>query len=160
MNQPDFTSCSSLLSPPLTCLYLSPSNTPSFHCDGWMDERGRRGRRKPTPRGSGSPLPPPFFSATILQPHLTPCPLSPSPCPFLALSHHYVLTLTRPALQIGFAQEWQERERERMWLAPFHLPRLQDQIIGFCLRIEDNCSLYSVPSKCMILTPRSPLALK
>lgn len=83
MNQPDFTSCSSLLSPPLTtCLYLSPSNTPSFHCDGWMDERGRRGRRKPTPRGSGSPLPPPFFlpqSCNLTSPRaLSHPPLAPS----------------------------------------------------------------------------------
>lgn len=33
--------------------------------------------------------------------------------PPLALSHHYVLMLARPALQIGFAQEWQQRERVR-----------------------------------------------
>lgn len=40
--------------------------------------------------------------------------LSSSSCPFLALSHHYVLSLSCSALQIGFAQEWGNRERENV----------------------------------------------
>lgn len=114
LNGPHFTSCPPLLLLLLLqtpCLYISPSNALVSHCDGWKDEGGRR-RRTLVPPGSGFPPPPPF-PATTLQPRLTPCPLSPSPCPFLALSHYYVLILTRPALQIGFAQEWQQRERKR-----------------------------------------------
>ena len=122
-----------------TCLYSSPSNARPSHCDGRMDG-GRR--RRPAPPGSGFPPPPPSFchpAPSLTLPLPPPRPLSPL-CPH-----------PHSPFQIGLAQEWQqkeggrEREGESLWLAPFHLSRLKDQVIGFCLRIEDNCSLYSAP---------------
>lgn len=75
--------------------------------DGWMK---RGGGSHPLP-GSGFSPPPPFIChnpATL--PH--PVPSLTLLLPLLARSHHYVLHITSPALQIGVAQEWQ-RVRER-----------------------------------------------
>lgn len=94
--------------------------------DGQMKEGGVR--------CSGFTSPPSFFPphpCAPSQPRLAPSSPSPTLC-----SH-----------PLSTAQEWRSREWEerRMWLAPFHLSWLQDQIIGLCVRIADNCSLYSAP---------------
>lgn len=125
----------------LTCFYSSPSNTRSSHCDGWMDE-GKGGGSRP-------------LQAQVSLRHLLLSTTSPHPAPSLALPLPPPRPLSplcprpRSPIQIGFAQEWPPRERGRvregLRLAPFHLSRLKDQVIGFCLRIEDNCSLYSAP---------------
>lgn len=101
-------SCFLLLSIQTTAFYLSPLNALSAHCDGQTDEGGGGGKWSLAQVSFFHLL----FSVTTLQPCLT--PLSSSSCPFLALSHHYVLSLSCSALQIGFAQEWGNRERENV----------------------------------------------
>lgn len=94
----------------LTCFYSSPSNTRSSHCDGWTDE-GKEEEAGP------SRLRFPSATSFFLPPRLTLRPLSPSPCPLLALSHHYVLVPARPsrlALHRNGRQE-KEEEWERAW---------------------------------------------
>lgn len=118
--------------------------------DGWMKEGGGGGNQPLEAQVSS--LSPSFF----LQSHLTLCPLSPFLAP--SLPSLTIMSPSSPALPSRLALHRNGRERrETVWLAPVHLLWLLDQIIRFCLRIEDNCSLYSVPSKCMILTPRSQL---
>lgn len=100
---PDFTPL-----PPLNYMPLSIAlNSPFSHCDRWMDERGRRGW-KPALGGSGFPSFAVFFPAISSHP----VPSLTLSCPLFALSHHYVPVVTGPALQIGFAQEWQGKERD------------------------------------------------
>ena len=73
---------------------------------GWMEDGG-----------GGRPL-----QAQVSLRHLllsaTLRPLSPSPCPLLALSHHYVLILTRPSRlalrRNGSKKREEERERGRV----------------------------------------------
>lgn len=126
-----------LLSIQTTSFYLSPLNALSAHCDGQTDEGGGGGKWSLAQVSFFHLL----FSVTTLQPCLTPLILL---VPSLTIMSSASLALpSRLALHRNGETE-REREIEDV-TGPLHLSRLQDQIIGFCLRIEDNCSLHSAP---------------
>lgn len=160
MNQPDFTICSPLLSPPsplpinYVFMYRLQTLPLPILMDGQMKEAGGGGipSRLRFPSSTYS------FCRNLASPFaLSHPPLTPSLTSLTIMSSS---SLTLPC-RLALHRNGRKRERGKGCdCPPFHLPRLQEQIIGFCLRIEGNCSLHSVPSKCMILTPCSLLALK
>lgn len=78
---------------------------------------------------SGFPLPPHSLCSHLCGPSQ---PLVPRPRPLSPLRHLVLHWNGGP-----------EREGWRTWASPVHLSWLQDQIIGFCVRIADNCALYA-----------------
>lgn len=163
LNWPPLSSCPP--PPPLPTDYMSLSIAfkRSLFPLWWMDRWRREGEREET---SPSRLRFPSSTSFFLPQRCnlaSPCALSHPPlAPSSPSLTMHVLTLARPALQTGFAQEWQQREREREReavtgpLPSVATPGSNNSILSE-KRIIAVCILLP---KCMILTPRSPLALQ
>ena len=137
------TSCSTLPSPPpLTpnmSLFIAFKRSPFslWWSDGWRTEEEAGPSRLRFPSATSFFLPP----CALSHP-----PLAPSSPSLTIMSSSSLALPDWPCAGMAAKRgRKREREGESLWLAPFHLSRLKDQVIGFCLRIEDNCSLYSAP---------------